>query len=101
MPRCSPPRAAYASRADSVATTEYVVVGPLCTPVDTIGRGVCFPATRPGDLIAVLQSGAYGLTASPCEFLSQPTPAEVLVEHGNQRLIREGGTFNQPIATLP
>jgi diaminopimelate decarboxylase len=89
-----------ASRAGATATTEYTVVGPLCTPVDTLGRGVGLPPTRAGDLIAVLQSGAYGLTASPCEFLSHPTPAEVLVEHGSPRLIRERGTFHQPIAPL-
>lgn len=89
-----------ASRADSASMTEYTVVGPLCTPVDTLGRRVGLPPTRAGDLIAVFQSGAYGLTASPCEFLSHPTPAEVLVENGSQRLIREGGTFHQPIAPL-
>jgi diaminopimelate decarboxylase len=32
-----------------------------------------------GDLIVVLQSGAYGLSASPTAFLSHPAPAEVLV----------------------
>jgi diaminopimelate decarboxylase len=34
---------------------------------------------RIGDLIVVLQSGAYGLTASPTAFLGHPAPAEVLV----------------------
>ena len=34
---------------------------------------------RPGDLVAVLQSGAYGLSASPTAFLGHPRPAEVLV----------------------
>jgi hypothetical protein len=38
-----------------------------------------------GDLIVVLQSGAYGLTASPAAFLSHPTPAEVLVWTPGQR----------------
>jgi diaminopimelate decarboxylase len=32
-----------------------------------------------GDLIVVLQSGAYGLSASPLGFLSHPAPAELLV----------------------
>ncbi len=32
-----------------------------------------------GDLVVVLQSGAYGLTASPTAFLSHPPPAEVLL----------------------
>jgi diaminopimelate decarboxylase len=32
-----------------------------------------------GDLIVVLQSGAYGYTASPRDFLSHPQPMEILV----------------------
>jgi diaminopimelate decarboxylase len=34
---------------------------------------------REGDLIVVLQSGAYGLTASPTAFLSHPAPAEIFL----------------------
>jgi diaminopimelate decarboxylase len=56
---------------------------------------------RPGDLVAILQSGAYGLTASPVGFLGHPMPAEVLVDAGEARRIRERGTFAQPLAPLP
>lgn len=55
------------------------VVGPLCTPLDILGHQVALPRARPGDLIAVFQSGAYGLTASPVNFLSHPHPGEILV----------------------
>ena len=55
---------------------------------------------REGDLIAVLQSGAYGLTASPTGFLSHPPPAEVLIENGRHRLIRRRGTLEEQ-AALP
>lgn len=55
------------------------VVGPLCTPLDILGNKVSLPAAGPGDLIVVFQSGAYGLTASPLNFLSHPHPGEVLV----------------------
>ena len=37
------------------------------------------PAADIGDLVAVLQSGAYGLSASPTAFLGHPPPLEVLV----------------------
>jgi diaminopimelate decarboxylase len=37
------------------------------------------PRGEIGDLVAVFQSGAYGLTASPTAFLSHPAPAEILV----------------------
>ncbi|HUF91895.1 MAG TPA: type III PLP-dependent enzyme [Candidatus Limnocylindria bacterium] len=90
-----------ASRLDTPAALTAAVVGPLCTPLDTLGRKVELPATQPGDLIAVLQSGAYGLSASPVGFLSHPMPAEVLVDDGHAREIRARGTFAQPVVPLP
>ena len=55
------------------------VVGPLCTPLDCLADGIELARAEPGDLIAVLQSGAYGYTASPHAFLDHPPPVEVLV----------------------
>lgn len=55
------------------------VVGPLCTPLDILADKMALGHAEEGDLIAVLQSGAYGLTASPTAFLSHPLPVEVLV----------------------
>lgn len=54
------------------------IVGPLCTPLDILASKVMLPNMQPGDLVAVYQSGAYGLTASPLGFLSQPAPVELL-----------------------
>lgn len=64
-----------------------VVVGPLCTPIDTLARKATISTPRSGDLIGILQSGAYGLTASPVGFLSHATPAEVLVASGKYQVI--------------
>lgn len=55
------------------------VVGPLCTPLDILGDKMELGHAQVGDLIVVLQSGAYGLSASPTAFLGHPAPAEVLV----------------------
>ncbi|HEY6630829.1 MAG TPA: pyridoxal-dependent decarboxylase, exosortase A system-associated [Rhizobiaceae bacterium] len=55
------------------------VVGCLCTPLDILGDDVALPRAAIGDLVAVFQSGAYGLTASPTAFLGHPAPVEVLV----------------------
>jgi diaminopimelate decarboxylase len=55
------------------------VVGPLCTPLDLLADRMELACAAPGDLIAVFQSGAYGLTASPTSFLSHPRPGEILV----------------------
>lgn len=55
------------------------VVGPLCTPLDRLGDNLDLPLTAEGDLIVVLQAGAYGPSASPLGFLSHPAPAELLL----------------------
>jgi diaminopimelate decarboxylase len=63
------------------------IVGPLCTPLDTLARKAEMPDLSAGDIIAVLQSGAYGRTASPVGFLSHPLPTEILIENGNIQII--------------
>jgi len=54
------------------------VVGPLCTPLDLLGASMSLPDAQVGDLVAVMQSGAYGLSASPQDFLSHPHAKEIL-----------------------
>ncbi|MDF2638761.1 MAG: decarboxylase [Novosphingobium lindaniclasticum] len=67
-------------RNGSADETEAVdVVGPLCTSIDRLASGVELPRLDEGDLIAVHNSGAYGLTASPVHFISHPMPEEVMV----------------------
>ncbi|MBN2192279.1 MAG: type III PLP-dependent enzyme [Polyangiaceae bacterium] len=56
------------------------LVGPLCTSIDRLGKGVELPPLAEGDLVALHNSGAYGLTASPLHFISHPIPREVLVD---------------------
>lgn len=90
-----------ASSMDEPAVGPAVVAGPLCTPLDVLGRQPHLPALAAGDLVAVLQSGAYGLSASPVGFLGHPMPAEVLVEGGADRRIREAGSFAAPLVNLP
>jgi diaminopimelate decarboxylase len=70
------------------------VVGPLCTPLDVLARGVNLPRADAGDLIGVFQSGAYARSASPLGFLSHPTPAEVWVDRDLHGLIRRRGELS-------
>ena len=58
---------------------ESVLAGPLCTPLDVFGRGSELPCLEPGELVAIPNVGAYGLTASLIAFLSFDPPAEVVV----------------------
>jgi diaminopimelate decarboxylase len=70
---------AIATRMDEEAAEQVNVVGCLCTPLDVLGDNVPVPRAEIGDLVAVFQAGAYGLTASPTAFLGHPAPVEVLV----------------------
>jgi len=58
---------------------EYMLVGPLCTTVDTLAPKIDLPHLERGSVVAIGSSGAYGLTISPTEFISHPKPAEYLV----------------------
>jgi diaminopimelate decarboxylase len=58
---------------------EHTVVGPLCTPLDLLGDRITTSLVEEGSLVAVLQSGAYGKTASPAQFLSHPCCIEVTI----------------------
>jgi diaminopimelate decarboxylase len=58
------------------------IVGPLCTPLDTLARGILLPRAEIGDLVGIFQSGAYGRSASPLGFLSHPLPAEIWLDSG-------------------
>jgi diaminopimelate decarboxylase len=58
----------------------YTLVGPLCTTIDAIASKIQLPRLFRGDVIAIEASGAYGFTASPTQFISQPVPREIVVE---------------------
>lgn len=65
---------------DSKCLELVSIVGPLCTPVDSIASNVMLPTIKPRDIIVIKNSGAYGYTYSPQLFLSHPTPIELLVD---------------------
>lgn len=77
----SPPRPA--GRLERVT-----VAGPLCSGLDVLARAIPMVAPEVGDLLAVLDVGAYGFTESMPLFLSHPTPAEVAIRGGRAALIR-------------
>lgn len=82
---------AVASRTQGELET-VTVVGCLCTPLDVLGDDVLLPRAEPGDLVAIFQAGAYGLTASPTAFLGHQPPAEVLVHADTSQHGRPGDT---------
>ncbi|NUR60836.1 MAG: type III PLP-dependent enzyme [Catenulispora sp.] len=68
--------------ADGAATGKASLVGPLCTPGDTLGRDVPLPDLAAGDTVTIPNVGAYGVTASLLGFLGRPAPVEVAVRDG-------------------
>jgi diaminopimelate decarboxylase len=67
------------------------IVGPLCESGDFFARDRDMPDVQPGDLLAVLTTGAYGFVLSS-NYNTRPRPAEVLVNGAEAELIRERET---------
>ncbi len=72
----------------TAATPPVTLVGPLCTPLDVLNRSVDLGEVQVGDLLAVPNVGAYGLTASLVGFLSHPLPVEVVHDGGTVESVR-------------
>jgi diaminopimelate decarboxylase len=68
--------------------TPVTIAGPLCSGLDVLATEVMLAAPEPGDLVAVLDVGAYGFSESMPYFLSHPIPAEVAVRGGRHALLR-------------
>ncbi len=60
-------------------TEKASAVGPLCTPLDVLAQDMELPKAEIGDYVAVFNSGAYGYTSSPLNFLSHPHPIEIFI----------------------
>lgn len=58
---------------------QVTAVGPLCTPLDTLADKMSLADPQLGDWLVVFQSGAYGPTASPQDFLGHPHVSEILL----------------------
>jgi len=71
--------AAIGNRMDAAKREIASVVGPLCTPLDLLADKMELSRADVGDLVVIFQSGAYGRSASPQDFLGHPHCVEVLV----------------------
>lgn len=68
-----------ANKIDSTDKETVSIVGKLCTPLDLLGDDIELSKADIGDYVAIMQSGAYGYSASPINFLSQPIADEILL----------------------
>ena len=73
------------------------VVGPVCESGDFFARDRGMPSVETGDLLAVLDAGAYGMSQAS-NYNSRPRAAEVLVEGSSVSLIRRRETMRDLLA---
>jgi diaminopimelate decarboxylase len=81
-----------ANRADAPASENYSIAGPICESGDILAHDRDLPVLESGDLIAVLDVGAYGFSMSS-QYNSRPRCAEVLVNGANAALMRRAETL--------
>jgi diaminopimelate decarboxylase len=73
------------------------IVGPLCESSDTLGKDRPIPSPRVGDLMAILDAGAYG-SVMASNYNRRPLPAEVMVDNGTWSVIRRRQTLDDLLA---
>jgi len=88
-----------ANRADEPLTTEYTVTGPICETGDILAQDRKLPEISAGDIIAVLDTGAYGFAMSS-QYNSRPRCPEVLIQGSQVALMRRGETLSDITATM-
>jgi len=79
------------------ALRPFEVVGPICESSDIFGRERMITPLEPGDLIAILDTGAYG-SVMGSTYNRRPLPPEVLVTAGRPRVIRRRQTVEDMLA---
>ena len=80
--------------ADSAAGSEITdIVGPVCETGDFFARDRELPTVNEGDLLAILDAGAYGMVLAS-NYNTRRRPAEVLVTGKSAKIIRRRETFS-------
>jgi len=86
-----------ANKLDAPEKETYDVAGPICESGDILAKDRRLPKVQEGDLLAILNAGAYGYAMSS-QYNARPRAAEVMVKNGNCALIRERETLNDLIS---
>ena len=84
-------------RLGSGVESAYDIVGPVCESSDTLGVNRLLPPLKVGDLVAVLDAGAYG-SVMASNYNRRAMPAEVMVELDRWRVIRRRQTIDDMLA---
>jgi diaminopimelate decarboxylase len=86
-----------ANKLDAPEEETYDVAGPVCESGDLLARDRRLPKVEEGDLLAVLNAGAYGYAMSS-QYNARPRAAEVLVKDGKCAVTRERETLDDLVS---
>ncbi len=75
-----------------VTTSVVDVVGPVCESGDFFARDRALPNVKPGDLVVLLDTGAYGMSLTS-NYNTRPRPPELLITGDKAQLIRRRETL--------
>jgi diaminopimelate decarboxylase len=78
-------------------STTVDIVGPVCETGDFFARDREIPQVSEGDLVAILDTGAYGMSISS-NYNTRPKAAEVLVEGSKAKVVRRRETIKDLLA---
>jgi len=81
-----------ANKVTDVPTQRYSIGGPCCESADYLAEDRDLPKLVEGDLLAVLDAGAYGFTMSS-NYNSYPRCAVVMTENGSAKMIRSRESY--------
>jgi diaminopimelate decarboxylase len=86
----------FAVRDSSSTKRLYTIVGPICTPGDTLYPAWRGPDLLDGDQVVIMDAGAYFVPFSTS--FSFPRPPIIMLDHGNATLFRRAECFEDMIA---
>ncbi len=85
---------------ENMEELEQTIVGNICESGDIIAKNRVLPVLREGDIVAMLDAGAYGFSMSS-NYTQRLRPAEVLIQKdGTAKCIRRRDTFEDIFATV-
>jgi diaminopimelate decarboxylase len=75
----------------------YTIAGPICESGDILAQDRELPRVEKGDVIAVLDAGAYGFSMSS-QYNGRPRAAEVLISRGKPYVVRQRENLDDLLA---
>ncbi|MCL2691249.1 MAG: diaminopimelate decarboxylase [Candidatus Bathyarchaeota archaeon] len=87
-----------ANKLNRKRTYPFDVVGPICESGDVLAKDRELPPVAEGDVLAILNAGAYGFSMSS-QYNARPRAAEIMIRQGKPVIVREREQFQDLLAT--